>query len=381
MFWALFFLSFVSASRKQLYVVEKTKYEPIAIVIQTTLILGTIDMSILRNFCVATLALILVACASIPYVTAVDPYPFAPQSAITELRPDGPSPSEINTPTQVVVLGTGTPVPDAYRAGSSIAVIHKGYAYLFDVGAGSVRRAIEARYKYDILALYPHLIRAVFITHMHSDHVMDLSELTMTYWWRRNPQLLAFGPEGMRDYFDGMEKMVRADLDFRLNGVQPVDNRQGFLAQVTEISPGIIFEENGLTVEAFAVPHGTIKPAFGYKIVTDDLSLVISGDTAKSEVIPEKSKGVDLLFHEVISDVGFARLPPFWQRYHTSAHTLASDVGRMAQLAKPKKLVLYHGLYYGVSEETVLEDARKYFDGEVLLAADLDKFSAADFTQ
>ena len=326
-------------------------------------------------------ALILGACSMMPYSTSVNPYPFAPQSAITELRPDGPSLEEQNTPTQVIILGTGTPVPDAYRAGSSIAVIHKGYAYLFDVGAGAVQRAIEARYKYDILALYPHLIRAVFITHMHSDHVMDLSELAMTYWWRRNPQLLAYGPKGMKSFFDGMQKMVEADIDVRLNGVQPVDNRQGFLAQVTEITPGIILEENGLTVEAFTVPHGTIKPAFGYKIVTDDMSIVISGDTAKSEIIPEKAKGVDLLFHEVISDVGFARLSPFWQRYHTSAHTLASEVGRMAQMAQPKKLVLYHGLYYGVAEETVVDDAERYFDGEVILANDLDRYTVDDFSQ
>ncbi len=338
-------------------------------------------MRILRKLGALIAMVFLSACSMLPDSTTVDPYPFAPQSAITELRPDGPSQAELDTPTQVVVLGTGTPVPDVYRSGSSIAVIHKGQAYLFDVGAGSVRRAIEARYKYDILALYPHLIRAVFITHMHSDHVMDLTELTMTYWWRRNPQLLAYGPKGMRNFFEGMEKMVAADIDFRLNGVQPVDNRRGFLAQVTEISDGIIFEENGLTVEAFTVPHGTIKPAFGYKIVTEDMSIVISGDTAKSEIIPQKAKGVDLLFHEVISDVGFARLSPFWQRYHTSAHTLASDVGRIAQLAQPKKLVLYHGLYYGVDEETVVEDARRYFDGEVLLAGDLDRFTVDDLAR
>ncbi len=65
-------------------------------------------------------------------------------SAVVEFR-DGPSVEELSSETKVVVLGTGTPVPDPHRAGSSIAVIHKGEAYLFDVGAGAVQNATVAR--------------------------------------------------------------------------------------------------------------------------------------------------------------------------------------------------------------------------------------------
>ena len=82
-------------------------------------------------------------------------------SARVELR-DAPSESELLAPTRVVVLGTGTPIPDAFRAGSSIAVIHKGESYLFDAGAGAVRNAVVARYKHDIPSLYPSLICCVF---------------------------------------------------------------------------------------------------------------------------------------------------------------------------------------------------------------------------
>ena len=115
---------------------------------------------------------------------SVEPFAVSVPSAVVELR-DGPSAEELSRETQVVVLGTGTPVPDAHRAGSSTAVIHKGEAYLFDVGAGAVRNAAIARYRYDIPSLYPTQICCVFLTHLHNDHTQDLSELATTMWWRR----------------------------------------------------------------------------------------------------------------------------------------------------------------------------------------------------
>ncbi len=98
------------------------------------------------------------------------------ESGIVEMR-TGPTNAELATETEVIVLGTGTPIPDAYRAGPSIAVIHKGEAYLFDVGAGAVRNATHARYKYDIPSLYPTAICCVFLTDLHSDHMLDYGEL------------------------------------------------------------------------------------------------------------------------------------------------------------------------------------------------------------
>ena len=94
----------------------------------------------------------------------------------------------VQADTEVVLLGTGTPVPDADRAGPSTAVVYNGEAYVFDAGAGMVRRAIEAAQKKGIEALYPTNIKHLFITHLHSDHVLDYSVLASTYWWRREAQ-------------------------------------------------------------------------------------------------------------------------------------------------------------------------------------------------
>ena len=129
----------------------------------------------------------------------------APGSAVVELR-EGITEQELAAPTRVVMLGTGTPIPDAYRAGASVAIVHKGESYLFDVGAGSITNAATARYQYDIPSLYPTEICCLFLTHMHSDHTLDFAELNFTMWWRRREQLQAFGPTGLKEMVEGMVK-------------------------------------------------------------------------------------------------------------------------------------------------------------------------------
>ena len=168
--------------------------------------------------------------------------------------------------------------------------------------------------------------------------------------------------------------MIAIAANFRLSGLQPVANSEGFNISDRIIKPGIIFQQDDLSVEAFLANHGDISPAYGFKIVTDDLSIVISGDTAYSDLIAEKSEGVDILFHEVISRSGLQRNSPAFQRYHNSVHTTSDELARLATLARPKKLILYHGLFYGTEEAAVLDEIRALYDGEVILARDLDVF-------
>jgi ribonuclease BN (tRNA processing enzyme) len=272
------------------------------------------------------------------------------------------------------MLGTGTPIPDARRAGPSIALVHKGETYLFDVGAGAVHNATRARYRYDIPSLYPSQICCVFITHMHSDHTIDYPELGYTMWWRRSARLQAFGPTGMIEMTDGMHAMMAPDRRLRMAGTQPVQNPEAHLVDVREIKSGFIFEKDDLRIEAFEVDHGEIKPAFGYRMQIGDRIAVRSGVTASSENLLEQSRGADFLFHEVISDSGLATNSAGFQAYHRASHTPASELGRLASEARPGMLVLYHGLFYGVPEGAIVDEVRKTYDGPVVLANDLDIF-------
>ena len=287
---------------------------------------------------------------------------------------NGPLKEELSHPTKIVVLGSGTPIPDANRASASLAVIYQGEAYLFDVGAGAIRNATKARYRHNIPALYPSQICCVFLTHLHSDHTMDLVELAYTMWWRRRDGLLAFGPTGLADMTKALAQLMAPDVDLRTSGNQPVPNPQGYKVLATEISEGIVFEKDGLTIEAFNVNHGHVTPAYGYKITTPDKSIVISGDTAFSEKLVQKAVGADILFHEVVSETGLGERSIFWQRYHNSAHTTSSNLAKIAHVAQPTKLVLYHGLHFGAPEQKVVEEIRAAWDGEVILANDLDIF-------
>ena len=301
----------------------------------------------------------------------------APESAVVELR-DGITERELAMPTKVVVLGTGTPIPDAYRAGSSIAIVHKGEAYLFDAGAGSAQNAVTARYKYDLPSLYPTEICCVFFTHLHSDHTLDYIELNFRLWWRRREPLLAFGPKGLAEMSAGMVAMMQPDIHIRTSGDQPVMVDDAYVPVVTELGADldtqVVFAKDDLTVEAFAVPHGSVKPSFGYRITTDDLTVVVSGDTAYSEKVQEMATGADILLHEYISDAGLLRNSEAFQAYHRRSHITTTDVGRLATAAQPKLLVLYHGLHYGLPEQAALDEVRAVYDGDVALADDLDIF-------
>lgn len=278
--------------------------------------------------------------------------------------------------TRVIILGTGTPVPDAERAGPGVAVVVNGEAYAFDAGGGMAQRAIEASRKYGIPGLIPQEIDHLFITHLHSDHIHDVSELASARWWSRPGRLNIYGPRGTAQYMEFMNSASAIEADIRAVGTpdELIVDREGFRAKVTEIRDGLVFENADIRVTAFTVPHGDIKPAFGYKVTTADKTIVISGDTAYSETVAEQAKGADILIHEVISGDRLSTQSEFWQLYHGSSHTTASELAQVAKAARPGLLVLYHILFLGGTAEEIVAEVKRGYDGEVVMASDLDIF-------
>src|ERR1051326_4116098 len=104
------------------------------------------------------------------------------------------------THTQLVVLGTGTPIINPDRSGPSVAVVVNGSAYLVDFGPGVVRRAAAAARDKHIDALIPKNLKVVFATHLHSDHTVGLSDLYLTPAVEGRPGALElYGPPGIAD--------------------------------------------------------------------------------------------------------------------------------------------------------------------------------------
>ena len=147
----------------------------------------------------------------------------------------------------------------------------------------------------------------------------------------------SFWPKGLKAH--------ETDIDFRIHGFEKA-NEQGYQVDVTEIEePGIVYKDDRVTVEAFPVSHGTLI-SYGYKFVTADRTIVISGDTAPLDIVAEKAAGCDILLHEVEYSAGIACREPKWQKYHQEVHTLSTDLAKVAQKAKPKLLVTYHRIYH-----------------------------------
>lgn len=278
--------------------------------------------------------------------------------------------------TQVVMLGTGTPNADPERSGPAVAVVVNDTPYLVDFGPGVVRRAaaMSPTWGGPIAGLEVKNLRYAFLTHLHSDHSAGLSDLILTPWvLERDRPLELYGPDGIEEMAAHVVKAYRADIDYRVYGLEPANN-EGWRVNAHTVEEGVVFEDENVKVEAFRVRHGTWPNAYGYRFTTPDRVIVISGDVAPDEAVERYAKGADILIHEVYSVEGFRKRDPYWQKYHSTNHTSAHELGELASRAEPRLLVLYHVLFWGASEETVLREVREKYDGGVVLADDLDVF-------
>lgn len=277
-------------------------------------------------------------------------------------------------PAKVVILGSGTPIPDPSSSGPCVAVVANGQAYLFDAGPGVVRRAQAAAEKFAIAALDATNLTRLFITHLHSDHTLGYPDLMLTPWVvGRSQPLEVYGPEGVAAMTDHLKQAYAADIKVRTEGIEGLGKR-ALTINVHEITAaGVIYRDANVTVRAISVPHGSWPQAYGYAIDAAGRSIVISGDTAPSAAIAEACHGCDVLVHEVYSADRFDLVfGPRRGQYHSSFHTSTRQLAELASKAKPKLLVLYHQLYFGPHDEVDLEkEIRRSYTGNVKNGLDL----------
>jgi ribonuclease BN (tRNA processing enzyme) len=275
--------------------------------------------------------------------------------------------------TTIVMLGTGTPIPDPDRMGPSLAIIVDSVPYIFDAGTGIVRRTVAAT-RAGVAGLELASLQRVFLTHLHSDHTLGLADLIFTPWIQgRTAPLEIYGPPGTNRLVNGIIDGNDEDIHERLAS-SGGPSATGWKTNVHEITGGVVYTDARVTIRAFAVPHSAWKYAFGYRVETPDRTIVISGDTRPSPAIAAACNGCDVLIHEVYSDSGFATMKPLRQAYHAQAHTSAKQLGEIATTAKPKLLILTHLLFFGASDERLLAEVRSTFKGNVVLARDLQRF-------
>jgi ribonuclease BN (tRNA processing enzyme) len=286
--------------------------------------------------------------------------------------------------TQVVLLGTGTPLPDPERSGPCTAIVVNGTPYLVDVGTGVVRRAAAARNK-GVKALEPTNLKIAFITHLHSDHTLGFADVMLTPWiMGRHEPLEVYGPPGTAAMADHLRKAYETDIKTRTEGLEH-SNRTGYTVNVHEIKQGPVYKDANVKVTAFSVPHGLLA-AFGYRFQTPDRTIVVSGDTTPSPTLLENCRGCDVLIHEVYTDASFDLVSPDWQQYRRTHHTSSKELADLATKAKPGLLILYHRANPGCdqartdecrqagSEEQLLKEMHLMYKGKVVAGHDLDVY-------
>ncbi len=274
---------------------------------------------------------------------------------------------------EVVVLGSGTPNADPDRAGPAVAVIVNGQSYLVDCGPGIVRRAAAAS-REGVPGLRMADLKTLFVTHLHSDHTLGYPDLIFSPWvLERSQHLAAYGPHGLAEMTSHILAAWKKDIAVRTEGLEH-GNATGYLVDVHEIAPGVVFKDANVTVKAFAVKHGSWDEAFGYRFESADRTIVISGDTTPVEALVNACNGCDVLLHEVYAwGPGAAGNQP-GRAYFSAFHTSTEELAAIASRAKPKLLVLYHQMFHREPEGELLRQVREHYAGAVVSAHDLDVY-------
>lgn len=265
---------------------------------------------------------------------------------------------------KVTLLGTGTPRPSAERFGPAVLIEFEGERFLFDVGRGATIRLEE-------VGLNPSDINQVFLTHLHSDHISGYADFWSTGWiWQRNESLNVYGPDGTKDFVHHIKQAFQRDISYRVS--QTGLSESALQAKVMDISSeGVIFESGNVTITAFSVEHGAVKPAFGYKVDAGGRVIVISGDTTLSENLIEHAKGADLLIHE------FAAIRPSLLAFNpklekiSQYHSSLEDIKIVLEKSNVKRIILTHLLIIGYEEQSIRQLLSSQLGEKVVLGRDL----------
>ena len=295
-------------------------------------------------------------------------------AALFAAHATGPQSSAQRPRTRLILLGTGGgPTPKKSVSAPAQVIIINNTAYVVDCGDGVARQLVNANVPLPSL-------RHVFITHHHSDHNADYGNLLLLSWASGLASRVdTWGPPPLAKMTELFLQMNAYDIDIRIRdeGRVPL----GPLIRPHEITePGVVMLDDNIKVTSALVDHPLVTPAFAYRFDGPDRSIVISGDTARSDNLVRLARGADMLVHEALwlpaVDRIVARDPhaATLRKHLLDSHTSAEDCGRVAQAAGVKTLVLSHLVPGGdatITDDMWIGEVRKHFAGPVVIGNDL----------
>jgi len=279
---------------------------------------------------------------------------------------------------RVTLLGTGCPVVSTERYGPAQVLRHGSSALLIDCGSGVTQRLLAA-------GLSGRDLEALLLTHLHSDHIVDLFQLIVSAWHqgRDRPQRV-FGPRGTRAYVEGLMALWRPELEQRIvHEARP--STAALEVEVTEIDGGQRLDIGDFAVQVVEVDHQLVKQAFGFVFAPageQGPRIVLSGDTRRCAALITAAQGAEVLVHEVM----IHREMPVIEGVRTaetlanvaSYHTLSDQVGKIAAEAGVGCLVLTHFVPPACDRQALLDEVAADFAGPLLIGEDLMTVDAAN---
>lgn len=243
---------------------------------------------------------------------------------------------------KLTILGSGTAAPVLERNCAGYLLEINGKKFLFDSGAGTIRRLLEA--KVDLFG-----IDNIFYTHLHNDHVNDLGAIIWSnnYGGIRTKQLNLYGPKGFKKYFKILVKKLLKPTKIK------------FSVNIKELKDSEIIIDR-IKIKTKQIKHSTTTKSIAYRIEHKNKSLVYTGDTEYCNETIEIAKDVDILLTEC----------SFPDNKRIESHLTPSLAGMLATQANVKQLILTH-FYPEVLKTNIKKECTKEFKGEIILAKDL----------
>jgi ribonuclease Z len=271
---------------------------------------------------------------------------------------------------RITLLGTGNPRPTSARSGPATLVEAGTTRILVDAGRGVAERLWSAGGREALSG-----IDLVALTHLHSDHLVGLPDLWLTGWiFGRKAPLRVIGPAGTAAMAAHLTEAFAFDVETRRDRDEKLP-AAGAVIEARDVPPEAATEVGGVTVTAFEVDHGPVKPAYGYRVTYRGRCVVFSGDTRYSENVISHAKGCDVLVHEVLApDVERRETkvqdPAATQRI-IEHHITPEEAGRVFAAAKPRLAVYSHIVPSPATARELEGPTRKTYSGPLVVGEDL----------